>query len=335
MLEAVHKSHRAFAERAGSKLHFRQRFQRALRELEGTFVRVEGSGGRTVLTYHNPSVKDFMDSVYADDLRCALAMLNCSLFYNQIGYTARHALKGGPNVEISALVIQHLRKHIDSQSAVLEREGGSIGGFARARPAQRLLSWRRAYRKTPHKHIRVGLCKLSMEYLNAGKYQDDSGNDIAALAECTFGDASLLGLENSVDIGIVVNWLLDNISTYDDYVAAGSWFESWHDGDSKSAAISTLHESFIQQADSDLDDLTDDELEAWEIEGKMQEILEAADNLGVDHTRLDMYAAEEALEAAEEGEKNETGDSDRGSGLRRVDDDDEDIDVDDILDSLL
>lgn len=58
----------------------------------------------------------------------------------------------------------------------------------------------------------------------------------------------------------------------------------------------------------------------YEIDSKLQDKWEATESLGVYQARLDANAQDEALEAAEEAEQDETGDSGRGIGIQQVHD---------------
>lgn len=61
-----------------------QDFIRALKELEGNFIIIEKSKGRTIVIYHNPSVKDFIQNYLASNESELLTLVKAATFYEQL-----------------------------------------------------------------------------------------------------------------------------------------------------------------------------------------------------------------------------------------------------------
>lgn len=61
-----------------------QDFIRALKEIEGNFIIIEKSKGRTIVNYHNPSVKDFIQNYLASNEAELLTLVKAATFYEQL-----------------------------------------------------------------------------------------------------------------------------------------------------------------------------------------------------------------------------------------------------------
>lgn len=61
-----------------------QDFIRALKELEGNFIIIEKSKVRTIVNYHNPSVKDFIQNYLASSEAELLTLVKAATFYEQL-----------------------------------------------------------------------------------------------------------------------------------------------------------------------------------------------------------------------------------------------------------
>jgi hypothetical protein len=61
-------------------------FEHALRELEGSFIITNKSKDRIFLKFHNPSVRDFLDSYIIQDYRTFKALICSSIFHEQLSW---------------------------------------------------------------------------------------------------------------------------------------------------------------------------------------------------------------------------------------------------------
>jgi hypothetical protein len=330
---ALCRSYGAFASRNDNDLLAEERFHRALRELEGTFVRVEPAGGVRTVAYHNPSVKDFMDGVFASTPACSTRVLKSAAYYNQVGYTLRHVLGATRDTTTETLICVALRRLVFGESAIPERLYG-VAIQARIWPAQRLLTWWQSYHNTPHAALKAELCKLAVEYLNGGNYRQDNAHDVVKLVRLSAADAAALGVDAKLDLDSVEQWLWCNLKSLNDHVAMGWWLEDWEDGEAKHYAQERLRAIFVDAAGAILDDLAGGNHSSSDIEEGIGEIAAAAKQLGVDAAEIDTYAAESARKAAEEAEDEESDMRQEEWQLQRFEDLAEKEEVNDILDSL-
>ena len=333
-LEAFLQGYRAFVAESDDDLLSEERLHRSLREVEGTFLRIESAGKQRTVAYHNPSVKDFLDGIFETTPACSKRVLKSATYYNQVGYAARHVLGSKRNTAGETLVCTALRRHIFAESAIPERLYGEPLGTAPIQPAQRLLAWRESYRDTPHALIKAELCKLAIEYLNGGDYRRDNSDDVSELVRLSTADAATLRVEARLDLDIVKQWLWRNLKSLDDHVAMGWWVEDWEDGEAKIQAYEQLRERFVDAAEAILDDLAEGDHSSSDIEEGIGEVLHAAEQLGVDASEIDTDCAESAREAAEEAEERQAENREEERQLRQFEELAEKEEVDDILDSL-
>jgi hypothetical protein len=333
-LEALRHSYRNFVSQSDDEIFSEERFHRALRELEGTFLQIETAGTQRTVAYNNPSVKDFMDGLFETTPAYSKRVLKTAAYYSQVGYAARHVLGSKRNTVAETLVCTALRRHVFGETAVPEKLLGEALGAAQIQPALRLLTWRESYRNTVHATLRAELCNLAIEYLNGGDYRRDKSDDVAELVRLTAADAVMLSVDAKLDLDVVKQWLWGNLKSLDDHIAMGWWVEDWEDGEAKVRAYKQLRKSFMDVAEATLDDLTEGGHSSSDIEAGIGEIEDAAQQLGVDATEIDTDAAESAREVAEEAEEQEADMQEDEWRLKRMEELAAKEEVDDILDSL-
>lgn len=332
-LDALQIAYKAFSREDPTHLLSHARFHRAMRELEGTFLRIDPSETTRTVAYHNPSVKDFVDGVVEATPICSQRLLETAVYYNQVGYAARYALGKKRNAESESLVIKAISSHLFANNAVPERLIGEVVGDQPLRPAQRKLAWRRSYSESRHAGLRKHLCVASIQYLSSLNYRADRAKDIAELARLTMDDAAQFGIDEHLNAHEIVNWLLSHLSDVDDHVATKWWVEDWEDTDAETV-LEQVRESFVALAESTLDHFTDGEHSASTIREGIDEIRAAAEELGIDSDEIDYDDAEAAYEAADEAEEREADTYEDDWKLNSFYEREADRGIDDILDSL-
>ncbi|HEU0079423.1 MAG TPA: restriction endonuclease [Longimicrobiaceae bacterium] len=60
--------------------------RRSLQELEGTFIKTNQVGLKTIVTFHNPSIRDFLKDYLFEYPTAALELINSAAFFHQVSY---------------------------------------------------------------------------------------------------------------------------------------------------------------------------------------------------------------------------------------------------------
>ncbi len=332
-LDALHKAYTAFSSEDPTHLLSDARFHRALRELEGTFVRIDSDGQTRTVAFHNPSVKDFIDGVVATSSVCSKRLLETAVYYSQVEFAAWHSLGKQQDPQVEALVVDAIGNTLFSENVVPKQLFRDASDKQPLCPAQRLLSWGASYRKSLYKSLRIHLCTLAIRYLNSGEFRGDCAEDIANLGRLVTEDAAVLGVTESVDFNAVAGWLLSHLSSIDDHIATKWWVEDW-DLMETDTIIEQVRKSFLALAESILEDLTDGEQSASTIEEGLYEVRSGAEEFEINVDEINFDDAEAALDAANEAEDHE---ADMREDERLLDlhgERESNKDIDDILDSI-
>lgn len=116
-----------------------QDFRRALKELEGNFIRIERSASDTVIRFHNPSIKDFVYNYLSSNLDEVKLLCSASVFFDQLRIlwqlnrkNIRDALMG-----FADEFMENLKRNLHSKDVILVNAyygfSGKTSSFAHKR----------------------------------------------------------------------------------------------------------------------------------------------------------------------------------------------------------
>ncbi len=69
-------------------------FRESLKELDGTFVKIRVELGRTLVEFHNPSVRDFLNTYLAANVDLLRHVADCAAFWEQLDWLCRNRNNG-------------------------------------------------------------------------------------------------------------------------------------------------------------------------------------------------------------------------------------------------
>lgn len=94
-------------------------FNRALKELEGNFIISEKSKDRTIVKYHNPSVKDFIQNYLASSEAELLTLVKKAIFYDQLMWIWEFRENNSPAFKFRRTIIKNSASFITSLRATI------------------------------------------------------------------------------------------------------------------------------------------------------------------------------------------------------------------------
>jgi len=333
-VNSLRESYLSFASLPTHGLITQERFNRAFRELEGTFVRVEMAGRFRTATYNNPSLKDFVDGMVANEPAYSRRIVELATNYDQVQYAAPYLMQLAPGVETESLICQSLKRHLLGKSALPERLYGNVYVDLPVRPAQRLLAWRQLCANGRPHSIRLELCKLAISYLSGRKISNEVASDVADLARITMIDAIEFGIDATVIVSSTLSWLWRNIKSVKDHLSMWRWIDEWEDSKNKNKALDKLREAFVTAVATVTVELNSSDYSSSRIDQCIDEITMAADQLGIDMEEIDLSEAESARDIAMQQEDLAADCAHEEWQLQRFEELKADQQVNDILDSL-
>lgn len=133
-LEDLETAFSAFHERSAQQHNFRtlpSDYRKALRRLEGNFIQTDRKGNRTVVKFHNPSVRDFVELRVLGENGVVRKLFESAVFFDQ--FVTCWAIGRSKNVEATEaarnvppfiaenmnLFVQGLAKNFESDSCIL------------------------------------------------------------------------------------------------------------------------------------------------------------------------------------------------------------------------
>ena len=285
-------------------------FRGSLDELEGSFIRCERSGSAIVVGFHNPSVRDFLESHIDKNLDQALNLCHSIVFYDQFrGVFSSNVKHGGkeslgfggeiPDDDLSDAVLRTLPRTA-KRYGIQKRDDGSIRAyrFTQNSPdANAAHALRMAGRIPADQGTKIG-----RRVLNGEKVRIAEGraalSDIPDIVTASADVSGIESLRNEVIQAAQAKY--ESAETYDDLddVIALKEF--------KDAAPGVLGDSFLEAVGESLSkggeavfetefSIAEDEYDLEEIESKVED-LEVAFGVSLDRVRARLEMRSEEIE---------------------------------------
>lgn len=89
---------------SGNTIEVKRLFNQALRQLEGTFTRTTMSQDETIITFHNPSIKDYVRRRIVDDRDVCAALLRAALHFEQVSCLVRLKQDGTVDAHLTRMI---------------------------------------------------------------------------------------------------------------------------------------------------------------------------------------------------------------------------------------
>ncbi len=210
------------------------RFRRSLKELDGTFLR----SSRGWLKFHNPSVKDFTDTIVAQP-KVAEQILGAAVFYCQVERVI-DVLELGTKLVTNAIISTILSEEVDDPAL-----------------ACRLNTWIIKSKKQDFlkRELLPTLIRYSREYFQKSRTAYDSTSNVVAL----FESAKKLGKEPfDYDILKVYQTIDSSLSESSDFIDFDDFLEDLSGGELEQLGGVTARDEFVKFAGNKLDFAKDD-----------------------------------------------------------------------------
>ena len=262
-------------------------FSQSLKELDGTFLR----SNRGSLSFHNPSVKDFTDSIIAQE-DVAGQILRTAVFYCQF-----ERLSEVVDIEDKIVI------------GVIER---TILSYEAAAPAfaARLNSWivESQKRDVLKRDLLPTLVRYARECFNESKFARDSAFDLVRL----FDFAKKIGRTTfDYDITRVYKMVESSLWEADDYIILEEFLEDLSEGEIEQLGGFTAEQKFVDFAEDKLFFAQNDA----ESSSDLDQLLESVRAV-VDHFDSDVCNIIEAEDKLNELQEMEDGMQDRNEDFR-------------------
>jgi len=117
-VEDLELATRRFVCQAGRGLSEKE-FRRALAELQGNFVALKQDSGNDIVSFHNPSVQDFIDSYLERNPALYEALGKTACFFEQVQWLCEEGVKKGKTRQIEAIVLTQLKETLTATPCTL------------------------------------------------------------------------------------------------------------------------------------------------------------------------------------------------------------------------
>ena len=150
-LDVLEEAFLAFHSQQANKHHMDtgpRDFRRALKELDGTFLRVrtDDRSGCTTVMFHNPSVRDFLQSYLDEERELIRDLVGSAILHGQIGQLWGVS-PWHPNPQIrewlasdETVLVESLLRTLGSKATVFQRMAGRVVSLERDVPVRRDLT---------------------------------------------------------------------------------------------------------------------------------------------------------------------------------------------------
>jgi hypothetical protein len=315
-------------------LAFDIRFRQALKELEGTFVEIDIAGQQRIITFHNPSVKDFVDRLFATMPEIGAQVLSVAIYHSQVSMAARVLGPNHPKLRDLGPIVQSLRRTYRSEVPSVEKLTSRLYAKSTEHISARLSSWFDFLGVRKDTDCYAEICKLANVYLNAPDPDHDGVESVIELYSNADDMAFLSDTPFEVDLEQLKQWLSSNLKTLDDHAALAEFLEKHPGAGGPDNAIVQLREQFVKSVSTRIDEGCDSANSAQEIDEIIETILGAAGRIGVPADELEIGRAEKARDRKARDEDRYADSHQEEYGIQRYEERMEDSAVNDILDSL-
>jgi hypothetical protein len=324
--ETLKRAFQAFSQSGMNPLVFESRFKKAIRELDGSFLssRQNYFDGKITLQFHNPSVKDFTDSIISQT-DVSKEIVRRAAFHTQL--TNRDAWKSVDANELVPVVLSTLYSKEPTYSSV-----SKCMLTSRVSIAERLCFWIDCCEAHPgFETLLLEITGLAERFLLSYESNDETCDSLVA----TYTSVSRLrGDSFIIDIKRFFDMVKDLASEADDFLLLKSFIEELPE-EAAGLFRDQLHDCFAAFASSRLSHVAENADSASEANEAIDSILSVLPEFGIYEPELDkLQAAQETqsrLDAKEQLEAEMR--QDEYKEMRSFERSN-DADIDHILDSL-
>lgn len=287
----------AFSQAGKDPLNFGTRFTKSVRELDGSFLasRQNPFDRNTTFQFHNPSVKDFTDSIIGQ-ADVAREIVRRAVFHSQL--TNRNSWKFVEADDLVPAVLRTLNSQEPNYSSFAN------GTFAsRASFAKRLCFWiERCEAEPSHINLSIEIAELAERYLLSYEPTNDTCQSLIAIY--TFVNR-LRGASFVIDIERFCALLRHQASEAGDFILLKLFVEGLQEK-AVGLLVDELNDCFKSFASSQLSNVADIAESASEVNETIDSILSVLPEFGLDVDDLDdLQAAYETQSRLDEKEQME------------------------------
>ncbi|MEZ6137017.1 MAG: hypothetical protein R3C53_19150 [Pirellulaceae bacterium] len=287
----------AFAQAGKDPLSFENRFRKAIRELDGSFLasRQAPPNQKTKFQFHNPSVKDFTDSIIGQ-ADVAREIVLRAVFHSQL--TNRDSWKFVESNELVPVVLRTLNTQEPEYSSFAN---GTVA--SRTSSAKRLCFWIERCVAEPRLDVlSKEIAVLAERYLLSYESKNDTCESLIAIFDFV---KTYRGTSFSCDIEKFFAVLKDQASEAGDFIVLKSFVESLPE-ETAELLQDELSECFASFASSQLSHVADHAESASEANETIDNILSVLPEFGMDEDDLvDLQAAYDTQAKLDEKEQME------------------------------
>ena len=96
---------------------------RALSELQGSFIILKQDRGHDIVSFHNPSVQDFVDKYLEKNLDCLLVLATTACFFEQVEWICNRVSSAGCVNRMEDILINRLKETLLTNPCALIKYG--------------------------------------------------------------------------------------------------------------------------------------------------------------------------------------------------------------------
>lgn len=281
------------------------RFERSLRELEGSFVLTSRCHDMTMIKFHNSSIRDFICRKIGSSSELAKELLRRAVYFDQVlrivSLDREGKIKSVPTglIDDLDLLAKAVRSTIRSAAAGLDALSDHQGYFL-CLPMERQLGRRVCTVATWAECMgSVGLRDVARtvaeEFIHEGVFRSEKVDQTCSMLESVFPLRA--GLTNDDEVLVedalrAINARLEGAGAIDDWSAWGEFLGKFGDC-LPGISVDEWHEKATEFCEEETDRLIESDRSADSLWGDRQELEEAATQWGIEiHDALDRLEEE-------------------------------------------